>query len=75
NLTPFGTATQSSTYRGGIPQHAIKPPVSNEFSYDNCSHTGTDRSAPAWWMFQFSFGITYITDITIYYRGSRKSRQ
>ncbi|XP_063443560.1 uncharacterized protein LOC134724463 isoform X1 [Mytilus trossulus] len=66
NLTPFGTATQSSTYKGGIPQHAIKPPVSNVFSYGNCSHTGNTR--PAWWMFQFSIGTAYITDITIYYR-------
>ncbi|XP_063443557.1 uncharacterized protein LOC134724462 isoform X3 [Mytilus trossulus] len=66
NLTPFGTATQSSTYKGGIPQNAIKPPVSNVFSYGNCSHTGNTR--PAWWMFQFSIGTAYITDITIYYR-------
>ncbi|VDH92722.1 Hypothetical predicted protein [Mytilus galloprovincialis] len=73
NLTPFGTATQSSTYRGGIAQNAIKPPVSNMFSYGNCSHTGKTKT-PAWWMFQFSIGIAYITDITIYYRESWSKR-
>ncbi|VDH96050.1 Hypothetical predicted protein [Mytilus galloprovincialis] len=68
NLTPFGTATQISTYSGGIPQNAIKPPVSNAFSFDICTHTGIVSRTPAWWMFQFSFGTAYITDITIYYR-------
>ncbi|VDI36886.1 Hypothetical predicted protein [Mytilus galloprovincialis] len=71
NLTPFGTATQSSLYEGnaGDPQNAILPPISNDFSLDTCSHTaiGSDPSAD-WWMFQFSFGFAYITDITIYYR-------
>ncbi|CAC5417490.1 unnamed protein product [Mytilus coruscus] len=68
NLTPFGTAKQSSTYRSGIPQNAINPPVSNAFSLDICTHTDIGSIKPAWWMFQFSFGIAYITDITIYYR-------
>ncbi|XP_052071242.1 multiple epidermal growth factor-like domains protein 10 isoform X3 [Mytilus californianus] len=70
NLTPFGTSTQSSTYNSGIPQNAINPPVSNVFSFDICSHTGIFTRTPAWWMFQFSFGIAYITDITINYRES-----
>ncbi|XP_076072679.1 uncharacterized protein LOC143044511 isoform X2 [Mytilus galloprovincialis] len=74
NLTPFGTATQISTYSRGIPQNAIKPPVSNAFSFDICTHTGIVSRAPAWWMFQFSFGIAYITDITIYYREQYASR-
>ncbi|XP_063443549.1 multiple epidermal growth factor-like domains protein 10 [Mytilus trossulus] len=68
NLTPFGTATQISTYSIGFPQNAIKPPVSNAFSFDTCSHTGIVSRTPAWWMFQFSFEFAYITDITIYYR-------
>ncbi|CAG2199738.1 unnamed protein product [Mytilus edulis] len=71
NLTPFGTATQSSLYEGklGDPQNAILPPITNYFTLDTCSHTaiGSDPSAD-WWMFQFSFGFAYITDIIIYYR-------
>ncbi|CAC5398621.1 unnamed protein product [Mytilus coruscus] len=68
NLTPFGNATQSSQFRiGGNPQNAINPPISNTFTFDDCSHTDP-KGRPAWWMFQFSFGIAYIADITIYYR-------
>ncbi|XP_063443559.1 uncharacterized protein LOC134724462 isoform X4 [Mytilus trossulus] len=67
NLTPSGTATQSSTYERGIAQNAVEPPVSNVFSLNICTHTDNTRT-PAWWMFQFSIGIAYITDITIYYR-------
>ncbi|XP_071132256.1 uncharacterized protein [Mytilus edulis] len=72
NLTPFGTATQSTNYRSynGKPEYAIEPPISNKFALSKCSHTDVGRrGAPAdWWMFQFSFGIAFITDITIYYR-------
>ncbi|XP_071129381.1 uncharacterized protein [Mytilus edulis] len=67
NLTPYGTATQSSNFEESLPQNAIEPPISNTFSKTLCSHT--DRgSKPAWWMFHFSFGPAYITDINIYYR-------
>ncbi|CAC5362796.1 unnamed protein product [Mytilus coruscus] len=69
NLTPFGNATQSSHITGGKPEYAIKPPISNRFTLDICSHTYVDRvNRPAWWMFQFSYRYAYITDITIYYR-------
>ncbi|VDI50986.1 Hypothetical predicted protein [Mytilus galloprovincialis] len=72
NLTPYGTATQSSHYKGtfGRPENAIHPPISNKWSGNICTHIIVDRSStPAdWWMFQFSFGSAYITNITIYYR-------
>ncbi|CAC5388875.1 unnamed protein product [Mytilus coruscus] len=70
NLTRFGTATQSSNIGGGYAVYAIRPPISNDFSLKICSHTYVDHSSnkPAWWMFKFSFGYAYITNITIYYR-------
>ncbi|CAG2214263.1 unnamed protein product [Mytilus edulis] len=71
NLTPFGIASQSTVYGGTLsnPNNAILPPISNDFDLNICSHTadGSDPSAD-WWMFQFSFELAYITDITIYYR-------
>ncbi|XP_071132406.1 uncharacterized protein [Mytilus edulis] len=71
NLTPFGIASQSTEYGGTLsnPNNAILPPISNDFDLNICSHTadGSDPSAD-WWMFQFSFELAYITDITIYYR-------
>ncbi|XP_063396190.1 uncharacterized protein LOC134680847 isoform X2 [Mytilus trossulus] len=73
NLTPYGKATQSSNYEGSLPINAIKPPISNTFSRTLCSHTGIS-SKPAWWMFHFSFGSAYITDIQIYYREGYASR-
>lgn len=70
--TPFGTASQSSIYGSGlgIPQNAINPPISNDWSFEKCS-THTHDLVPierAWWMFNISFGSAYITDVTIYYR-------
>ncbi|CAC5362801.1 unnamed protein product [Mytilus coruscus] len=69
NLTPFGKATQSSDFGDGKyrPEYAIKPPISNEFNTTICSHT-YPQDTPAWWMFQFSFGSAYVTNINIYYR-------
>ncbi|VDI84205.1 Hypothetical predicted protein [Mytilus galloprovincialis] len=67
NLTPYGTATQISDFQESLPQNAIEPPISNTFSKTLCSHTDLG-SEPAWWMFHFSFGLAYITDINIYYR-------
>ncbi|VDI25636.1 Hypothetical predicted protein, partial [Mytilus galloprovincialis] len=77
NLTPFGFATQSSSLTNmtndtvdGKPDNAINPPISNQFSLDNCSSTGRalNGTNEAWWMFKYSLGTAYITDITIYYR-------
>ncbi|OPL33916.1 hypothetical protein AM593_04499, partial [Mytilus galloprovincialis] len=68
NLTPFGTASQSSRYVGSTPEGAILPPISNEFTLKTCSTTNVDGAPKAWWMFQFSFVSAFITDITIYYR-------
>ncbi|XP_063443277.1 plexin-A1-like [Mytilus trossulus] len=74
NLTPYGTATQSSSYsideNKGRPEYAIKPPISNQYSLDQCSSTKLTGSGnlKVWWMFEFSFDTAYITDITIYYR-------
>ncbi|CAC5377410.1 unnamed protein product [Mytilus coruscus] len=69
NLAPFGTATQSSLVDDvqGKPHFAIQPPISNAFNLAICSHTALS-SKPAWWMFQFSFGSAYITEIKVYYR-------
>ncbi|VDI38537.1 Hypothetical predicted protein [Mytilus galloprovincialis] len=69
NLTPYGTATQSSWLDGGIghAQFAIQPPISNAFSMTICTHTNLSDK-PAWWMFQFSFGSAFITEVQIYYR-------
>ncbi|CAC5412432.1 PTPRT [Mytilus coruscus] len=67
NLTKFGQATQSSTQSRGRAQNAIYPPISNDWSFDKCTHTIIGKN-PAWWMFQFSYESVYITDITIYYR-------
>ncbi|VDI26410.1 Hypothetical predicted protein, partial [Mytilus galloprovincialis] len=72
NLTPFGTAYQSSSNDAvkGKPENAVNPPISNEYSLDNCTSTKLAISGidSAWWMFEFSFHRAYITDITIYYR-------
>ncbi|XP_052080383.1 uncharacterized protein LOC127718405 isoform X2 [Mytilus californianus] len=75
NLTPFGTASQSSSYDSndpskGKPENAVNPPISNKYSLDNCSNTKQSYTgiSEAWWMFEFSFNTAYITDITIYYR-------
>lgn len=76
NLTQNGFATQSSPYdpndlRRGKPENAVNPPISNQYSLDQCSSTkltGSGGTLKAWWIFTFSFGIAYITDITIYYR-------
>lgn len=81
NLTPFGFATQSSSLTNmtndtvdGKPDNAIIPPISNQFSLDNCSSTGRalNGTNTAWWMFKYSLGTAYITDITIYYRENCK---
>lgn len=68
NLTPFGTASQSSRYIRSTPDGAILPPISNRFTLETCSTTNVDGAPKAWWMFQFSFLSAFITDITIYYR-------
>ncbi|XP_052080307.1 uncharacterized protein LOC127718329 [Mytilus californianus] len=70
NLTPYGNATQGPMFgSNGKPDNAVKPPISNEYNLSICTKSWTDRSnVPAWWMFEFSYGIAYITDITIYYR-------
>ncbi|XP_076072681.1 uncharacterized protein LOC143044513 isoform X1 [Mytilus galloprovincialis] len=70
NLTPFGNASQSSVVAAaGRPENAINPPISNVFSYSDCSHTKVDpENTAAWWMFKLSYGATYIQNITIYYR-------
>ncbi|CAG2199741.1 unnamed protein product [Mytilus edulis] len=62
---------QNSVFNIGLgePENAIYPPITNDFSLDTCFHTSTtDKDERAWWMFQFSFGFAYITDIIIYYR-------
>ncbi|XP_076075891.1 uncharacterized protein LOC143046657 [Mytilus galloprovincialis] len=69
NLTPFGTATQSSIVGAAGPKNAIEPPISTEWNFYLCTHTQYE-STQAWWMFQFSYEAAYITDITIYYRQS-----
>ncbi|CAC5417489.1 MEGF10_11 [Mytilus coruscus] len=77
NLTQFGTTRQSSSFTNGLgkPEYAIYPPISNSFYLSTCSYTYlTDFTASAWWMFQFSFGPVYITNITIYYREGFASR-
>lgn len=71
NLTPNGTALQSSSYQKprGNAEYAIFPPASNQFTDRTCSQTVTmQNNREAWWMFQFSFGFAHITDIIIYYR-------
>ncbi|XP_076115433.1 uncharacterized protein LOC143083098 [Mytilus galloprovincialis] len=70
NLTPYGTATQSSWLDGGHghARFAIQPTISNAFSMTICTHTATLSDQPAWWMFQFSFGSAFITEIQLYYR-------
>ncbi|VDI43610.1 Hypothetical predicted protein, partial [Mytilus galloprovincialis] len=71
NLTPNGTASQSSSYQKpkGNAEYAIYPPASNKFTDWTCSQTVYMReNGKAWWMFRFSFGFAHITDITIYYR-------
>ncbi|XP_063418249.1 plexin-B2-like [Mytilus trossulus] len=74
DLGNYGIATQISTYyEGGQPENAVKPPISNSFSLKNCSHTNI-ISEYAWWMFEFSFGTAFITDITIYYRENHADR-
>lgn len=74
NLTPYGTATQSSWLDGGHghARFAIQPPISNAFSMTICTHTATLSDQPAWWMFQFSFGSAFITEIQLYYRHGGK---
>ncbi|CAG2203352.1 unnamed protein product [Mytilus edulis] len=71
DLGNYGIATQISTYyqdgQYGQPENAVKQPISNNFSLEDCSHTDI-YSEYAWWMFAFSFGTAYITDIKIYYR-------
>ncbi|XP_076089869.1 uncharacterized protein LOC143061509 [Mytilus galloprovincialis] len=69
NLTPFGTAYQSSEYGngGGTAANAVKSPISNQFKWKYCTHTHPNKE-PAWWMFKFDFDMTYITNILIYYR-------
>ncbi|VDI11984.1 Hypothetical predicted protein [Mytilus galloprovincialis] len=75
NLTPFGTASQSSPYdfsdiSKGKPENAVNSPVSNQFTLTTCSSTKlSDRNIDAaWWMFNFSFNTAYISNVTIYYR-------
>ncbi|VDI55259.1 Hypothetical predicted protein [Mytilus galloprovincialis] len=76
NLTPFGTASLSSTLDIWKTQaiKAIQPPISNTWTNRNtiyCTHTDGYRDTnplPAWWMFEFSFESAYITEIQIYYR-------
>ncbi|XP_071176446.1 uncharacterized protein [Mytilus edulis] len=80
NLTPFGIATQSSSLSNdsmnGKPENAVNPPISNQYSLDNCSSTrlATRDIMTAWWMFHFSLGTAYIGDITIYYRENYANR-
>ncbi|VDI84210.1 Hypothetical predicted protein [Mytilus galloprovincialis] len=76
NLTPFGQATQSSKYHASEAEHAINPPVSNEWGPDKCSHTAGSRTnvSAAWWMFKFSFEMAYVTEILIYYREGYANR-
>ncbi|XP_071159959.1 plexin-B2-like isoform X2 [Mytilus edulis] len=64
-----GVATQSSLSKQwpGKAENAIKSPISNNFEVQTCTHT-YPTPEPAWWMFAFSFGFAYITDIKIYYR-------
>ncbi|CAG2238871.1 unnamed protein product [Mytilus edulis] len=70
NLTPFGKATQGPKFGiKGKPENAIYPPISNKYNEDICTKSWTDLSSmPAWWMFEFSTGMAYVTDIMIYYR-------
>ncbi|CAC5381238.1 unnamed protein product [Mytilus coruscus] len=79
NLTPFGTASQSSLFGSGYkgkPTNAVNPPISNHFSLNICAHTNanTHFNYSAWCIFQFSYGSAYITDITIYYRENYEDR-
>lgn len=74
NIARFGVATQSSTEYIGDAQNAIDPPISNEWSFDKCTHT-VYFNKPAWWMFTFSDESVYITAITIYYREGCKHTQ
>ncbi|XP_071132561.1 receptor-type tyrosine-protein phosphatase F-like [Mytilus edulis] len=67
NLARFGWATQSSQYGSAGPKNAVNRPISNEWGYTRCTHT-SPTSTPAWWMFNISYGIVFITDIKIYYR-------
>ncbi|CAG2196371.1 unnamed protein product [Mytilus edulis] len=67
NLTPFGRATQSSILNHAGPENAINPPISNVFHLDHCTHTLLGKTY-AWWMFEVSFKLAYITDVIIYYR-------
>ncbi|XP_063398426.1 uncharacterized protein LOC134683184 [Mytilus trossulus] len=73
NLTPFGEATLSSSAHNTKPENAINPPISNTWSETYCTHTDYGQIT-AWWMFNFSFGSAFITDVKIYYRGSSRHR-
>ncbi|CAG2215468.1 unnamed protein product [Mytilus edulis] len=67
NLARFGSASQSSQYGSAGPQNAVNLPISNEWGYTKCTHTSPNETQ-AWWMFNISYGIVFIADITIYYR-------
>ncbi|CAG2187327.1 PLXNB [Mytilus edulis] len=79
NLTPYGI-TQSSSLSNdtvkGKPENAVYPPISNQYSLDNCSSTGLAVSgiSATWWLFKFSLDTAYITDIIIYYREDYANR-
>ncbi|OPL33917.1 hypothetical protein AM593_04500, partial [Mytilus galloprovincialis] len=44
NLTPFGTASQSSRFIRSTPEGAILPPISNRFTLETCSTTNVDAA-------------------------------
>ncbi|XP_076111595.1 uncharacterized protein LOC143079627 [Mytilus galloprovincialis] len=73
NLTPFGKATLSSSAYNTKPENAINPPISNTWSEKYCTHTGNGQIT-AWWMFNFSFGSAFITDVSIHYRNTYPHR-
>lgn len=75
NLTPFGTATQSSQVSIAGPKNAINLPITNKFEYNHCTHTyPSTTNKDAWWMFEF-FKSSYVTEITIYYRNRKYARK
>ncbi|XP_031556343.1 fucolectin-1-like [Actinia tenebrosa] len=71
NYAYHKTATQSSTYPGGPPDHAVDGIPNPSFNGKSCTHTQHDYGA--WWMVDLGQGIP-VYEVFIVNRASNSER-
>ena len=71
DISPNGTASQSSNYRTRYAYLAITGGPSHDFNAGSCSATNSNQNI-SWWMLTFPSDKVFVSNVIIYYRSNCK---